>query len=195
MKKDQMCAYNEQMSLLMSLALDGLLDDDEQHRLDRHLAGCAMCQAEWQAMQRVSTLLEEEPMLGPPLGFALRIERRLAARAKPRRRMFGGLAMLTSSVSLAVLTVAVVAVITLGLVAWPWLSSLPSVQERAGAVSQVASGIGLMGKGMSLFLGDLLLRYGAVAVFVIGTGLVLLAAVSTWLLIKRPGGYRPNGYA
>jgi hypothetical protein len=146
-------------------------------------------------MQQVSALFEGEPMVGPPLGFAVRVERRLEQKDKKRRRTFGGVALLTSSLSLAGVTVGVVVLIVVGLIGWKWLGTLPAVQQGTSAVTQVASGMGLVGKGASLFLGDLLLRIGPPAIILIGIGLVVLVGFWTWLFIKRPGGHRRNGFA
>jgi anti-sigma factor RsiW len=189
------CKQNEQMSELMSMALDGLLDAADQGRLQRHLATCSVCRSEWEALQQVSALFEGSQMIGPPLGFAIRVERRLEQKTVKRRRTFGGVALLTSSLSLVGVTVATVALIVVGLVAWNWLGKLPAVQQGTSAVSQVASGMGLVGKGASLFLGDLLLRFGPALIILIGIGLVVLAGLWIWLFIRRPGGYHRNGYA
>jgi len=189
------CEHGEQMTALMSLMLDGLLEDPDRHRLDKHLASCAACRSEWEAMQQVSVLFEHSAMVGPPLGFAIRVERRLEAQAKKRRQLFGGLALVTSSLSLAGVTAVVVLALVLGIMAWNRFDSSPAVQQGTHTVSQVASGMGLVGKGASLFLGDLLLRYGAPLVLVLGIGLVVLVAVGAWLVIKRPGSRHPNGYA
>jgi predicted anti-sigma-YlaC factor YlaD len=188
------CEHNQQISALMSLALDGLLDAGDQRRLQQHLAGCPACQAEWQAMQQVSALFEESSMVGPPLGFAIRVERRLGEKTKVQRRVFGGMAVFTSSLSLAGITVAALVAIVLGVVAWQWFGSLSAVQQGSSAVSQVASGVGLMGKGASLFLKDLLLRYGLPLVFLIGAGLAFLFGIWAWLFSKRPSNFHRNGY-
>jgi hypothetical protein len=63
------------------------------------------------------------------------------------------------------------------------------------AITKLASGMGLLGKGASLFLGDLLSRYGPPLVLLLAIGLMLLAGVWIWLLIRRPGGSHRNGYA
>lgn len=194
MSEMEACKHGEQSTVLMSLALDGLLNAEGQQRLERHLASCPTCQAEWEAMCQVSALFEQSPLVGPPLGFAIRVERRLAEKSKKRRRVFGGVALLTGSLSLAGVTVAAVALIILGVVAWPWLSGLPSVAQGTSAVSNVASSMALMGRGASLFLGDLLLRYGAPLVALLGVGLAVLAGVWAWLVVKRPGNSRHNGY-
>jgi hypothetical protein len=189
------CKSSENITELMSLSLDGLLDDKGERQLQDHLDSCSQCQAEWVAMQQVSALLESDPMVGPPLGFAVRVERKLEEKTKMRRRAFGGIAVLTGSLSLAGVTVAVAALIVMGLLAWQNLGLMPDVQQGTRAVSQVASGMGLIGKGASLFLLDLLSRYGPPLVLFVGIGLVFFAGLWAWLFIKRPGDSHHNGYA
>jgi anti-sigma factor RsiW len=189
----EQCEREQQVTEMMSLALDGLLDEAGRQRLQQHLDTCPACRAEWQAMQAVSTLFERSALVGPPLGFAVRVERRLESKQKKRRRTFGGVAVLTSSLSLAGVTVAAVCLVVLGIVAWQWLGDLQSVQVGMEAASQVASGMGLVGKGASLFLGDLLLRYGAPLLFALGAGVAVLVGLWTWLFVRRPKSPQ-NGY-
>jgi predicted anti-sigma-YlaC factor YlaD len=186
--------HDEQMSMLMSLSLDGLLSKEEQQRLETHLAGCPGCRAEWQAMQQVSAMFERSAMVGPPLGFAIRVERKLAEKNKKRRRLFGGVAVFTGSVSLAGITMAAVLFVIVAAVAWHWIGALPSVQQGTSAILQVASGMGLLGKGASLFLGDMLLRYGLILVVGLGIGLLVLAGLWLWLFVMGPGRSHRNGY-
>ena len=194
MDEQSECKRSEQMSMLMSLALDGMLDRDGQYRMEQHLTVCPACQAGWAAMQQVSALFEAEPMTGPPLGFAVRVERRLEEKARQRRRVFGGVAVVTSWLYLAGLTVAAVALILIGVAGWQWLGSLPGLQQGISAASQLASGVGLMGRGATLFLGDLLQRFGPPLVIVLTIGLTVLVGTWTWLFVKRPGKSQRNGY-
>jgi predicted anti-sigma-YlaC factor YlaD len=189
------CEQDERISELMSLALDGLLNADAERDLHRHLAACPTCQAEWRAMQQLSALFQQSPAAGPPLGFAIRVDRRLAEQENKRRqKTFGGLALLTGSLSLAGVTAAAVILIVVGLLVWHAFGSVPAVQEGAGAVSQVAEGMGLVGKGATLFLKDLLLRYGPPLLILVGIGLAFLAGIWAWLYSKRPGRSHHNGY-
>lgn len=185
------CEHSEKMTMLMSLALDGLLDVDDDQILQRHLATCSACQAEWDGMKLVSVLFEQEPMTGPPLGFAIRVDRKLEEKARQRRRVFGGVAVLTSSLSLAAVTVGTLVVVFL---AWQWFGSLPSFAQGTGILSQAVSGIGLMGKGVSLFLRDYLVRYGPPIVSLLALGLASLVGVWTWVFTRRPGRSHGNGY-
>ena len=186
--------HDEEMTMLMSLALDELLGEKDRQRLEQHLQTCPACRAEWEAMQAVSALFTDSPMAGPPLGFAVRVERKLAEKERKRRQTFGGLAVLTSSLSLAGLTVAVACLIVVAILAWQGVGPLSSLQEETSAVSQVATGMGLVGKVASLFLGDLLLRYGSLFVFALGFGIVILGALWTWLFLRRPRNQQHNGY-
>lgn len=195
MERLKECAQGERMTALMSLALDGMLDSSDRQRLEQHMKTCVACRTEWQAMAKVAVLFEDSTAVGPPLGFAVRVERRLEDQAKKKRRTFGGLAVATGSLSLIGATVAAVLILVLGIAAWRWFDTSPSIQEGTQTLTQVASGVGLMGKGASLFLGDLLLRYGAPLVLVLGVGLLVLLGVWAWLLVKRPGGTRHNGFA
>lgn len=195
MERLEECAQGERMTALMSLALDGLLNSPDRQRMEQHMKTCATCQAEWEAMVQVAALFESSPEVGPPLGFAVRVERRLTEKAKKKRRAFGGLAVVTSSLSLIGATVAALLLIVFGVVAWRWIDSSPSIQQGTHTLSQVASGVGLMGKGASLFLGDLLLRYGAPLVILLAVGLAVLVGVWAWLVVKRPGSTHHNGLA
>jgi len=186
--------HDEQMTALMSLALDGLLDEQDHRRLEQHLDVCPSCRGEWEAMNEISKLFESSPMVGPPLGFAIRVERRLAERQRRRQRIFGGMAVVTSGLSLAGLTVGALVLLVAAVVAWLSLGDLPSVQQGTSAALQVASGTGLLAKGASLFLGDLLARYAAPLILGLGFALVLLAGLWLWLWSKRPGNPNGNGY-
>jgi len=186
--------HGEEMTALMSLALDGLLENSDRQRLEEHVATCAACQQEWEAMQQISALFQASPQVGPSLGFATRVERRLGEQTRQRRQLFGGLALLGSSLSLAGVTVISLVVFGLGIAAWRWFDTAPAAQQGTEAVSQVVSGMGLLGRGASLFLGDLLLQYGAPLVLVLGLSLAVLVAMWVWLYRKHPDGKRDNGY-
>lgn len=185
------CPHYEQSSLMMSLALDGLLDGEAQGNLQRHLSACPVCLAEWKTLSMVSTWLDSADMVGPPLGFAVRVQRRLEERERTRKRAFEGVAVLTGSLSLAGATVAVVALAILGLIAWPWLGAQATVQQGSSAVSQVASGFGLVGKGATLFLKDAFVSYGFPILLIAALVLIVLSSIWVWLYTRRPG----NGVA
>ena len=186
--------HDEQMTALMSLALDGLLDEQDHRRLEQHLDVCPGCRGEWEAMNEVSKLFESSPMVGPPLLPFGQAALHADGKTQRRRRIFGGMAVVTSGLSLAGLTVGALVLLVAAVVAWLSLGDLPSVQQGTSAALQVASGTGLLAKGASLFLGDLLARYAAPLILGLGFALVLLAGLWLWLWSRRPGNPNGNGY-
>lgn len=76
----------------MALALDGLLEKGEEAPMWAHIRSCAVCREEWEALQRLSSLLTSLPMASPPPGFARAIDQRLA-RLEARRRILGSLTL------------------------------------------------------------------------------------------------------
>lgn len=194
--KEPICEQAEQMTVWMSLALDDLLNSNDRQKLEQHLAGCSVCQTMWQAMQQVSAWLQTSSMVDPPVGFASRVERRLAERERAKKRTqqeISRVPLLTGTLSLAVITLSVLLIVTLGVVAWHWLNTLPAVQQGTDLIAQVASGVGLLGKGLSLFLGELL-RYVTALVFLLTVGLIILVGLWVWMFIKGPKDIRRNGY-
>ncbi len=193
--KEPVCVHAEQMTAWMSLALDDLLEVEDAKRLQDHLAVCSVCRSTWQAMQQVSALFETAPLVDPPVSFASRVERRLAYRARAKKgaqRELGKVPLLAGSLSLAVITLSVVVILTLGVVVWHWRDTLPAVQQGTEFIVQVASGVGLLGKGLSLFLGELL-TYVAPFAFLLTVGLAVLIALWGWFLLKEPRDIRRNG--
>ena len=96
------------ISLLMSLALDQSLTEVEARGLEDHLKRCPTCQEEWEAMQRVSRLFTDAPLMGPPASFAGRVMQRLAQRQAHRRRFLIGAALLVICLSLGALALPVI---------------------------------------------------------------------------------------
>lgn len=185
--------HDEGMTALMSLALDGLLEEQDRRRLEQHLDVCPSCRAEWEAIREIGALFKGSPLVGPPLGFAIRVERRLAEGDRRRRRLFGGMAVVTSGLSLAGLTVGALVLLAAAVVVWLSLGDAPSVQQGTSAALQVASGAGLLAKGASFFLGDLLARYAAPLVLGLGFALAILASLWLWLWNRRPRNSNGNG--
>jgi anti-sigma factor ChrR (cupin superfamily) len=84
--------------LLVALALDDL-PTSESAGLSRHLAGCARCTAEYDAISRsVDTALAAAPAQAPPAGFESRV---LAQLGRPQPRRTSWLVAAAASVALA----------------------------------------------------------------------------------------------
>ena len=87
----------------MSLAQDGLLNGIESRRLHEHLATCAECKAQWQAMMVVSHIFHAAPVVGPSPGFMLRLQAKMAYRQEQRRRAMVVLLLAVGAVALLIL--------------------------------------------------------------------------------------------
>lgn len=81
---------HDEYSLLMSLALDNLLDAQEAHQLQTHLSTCEPCNQQWQTWQAIDRQFQVAPMLSPPVDFVQRVGTRLE-RAEKRRETRVGL--------------------------------------------------------------------------------------------------------
>jgi anti-sigma factor RsiW len=80
---------HEEYGWLMSLALDHLLDDDEERDLHVHLATCEPCSQQWQLWQRVDQQFTMPPILMPPVDLAAQVEARINATEQRREFRVG----------------------------------------------------------------------------------------------------------
>jgi Putative zinc-finger len=71
----------------LSAALDGMLTTNEQAALDAHLAGCASCTRELEALRQVRMMLRALPQPAPPRSFLLPMEGELNAQRVPARQV------------------------------------------------------------------------------------------------------------
>ncbi len=86
-------------ALLMSLALDDLLDDEQQREFEYDLATYPLLAERWSLWQKVDQKLLEEPYVEPPQDFAQTFKMRLVQQER-RRRLWFGLAVGSLSVTL-----------------------------------------------------------------------------------------------
>ncbi|MBN1810609.1 MAG: zf-HC2 domain-containing protein [Anaerolineae bacterium] len=96
----------KQASEMMSLRLDGRLDNAQVALLDAHLAECQACQAEWQSLQALDSLLASAATLEAPVRVRVQVMTRLERRDKARRAIIGGTALTLGTVALALLLMA-----------------------------------------------------------------------------------------
>lgn len=179
----------QDVGLLISLALDQNLTQSEARGLEEHLRRCPTCQKEWEAMQRVSRLFTDAPLMGPPAGFANRVMQRLAQRQARRRRLLAGAALLVVSLSL-------------GALALPWIvgwltmlwqvitepSLLSHGAKLAAQLLNLAESVGgacwLIITAVSSYLSQPVL---------LGYSFLVLALITLWirLVAGHRGGYQP----
>lgn len=91
----------EEFSLLMSLALDDLLDEEESQRFDELLAKYSAFAEEWQSWQELDRSFKLTPSVAPPASFVHDVEMRLLQQER-RRRLFWGIGLGTLVVLLCV---------------------------------------------------------------------------------------------
>jgi predicted anti-sigma-YlaC factor YlaD len=174
----------------MSLKLDGLLNQEQERALQAHLATCAACRAEWAAMQFISCLLEEQPVVPAPPGFVARMERRLRAeRAARRRGVMGAAALVLGALSLVTVGLSSLA----GFVVWLWpLLKQPSLWDTAAGWLSRAADVGLaVGNAVALLLGSLFNTAGGPILLVYILAVLLLTALWSRLVFRRVRAYRP----
>jgi anti-sigma factor RsiW len=110
--------------LLMSLALDGLLDGEEEERLQARVAQDAALAATWRQWQRMDTFFHAASRAEPAPGFTARFEAKLEARTR-RERVRSGIVYAVAGA--VVWIAALAAVLLLGRFVWvnqaEWVSS------------------------------------------------------------------------
>jgi anti-sigma factor RsiW len=118
-----------EMTLMMSLALDGMLSPEEQGAFEAHLRTCPDCQARWTRWRQVDALLAAGPVLSPSPGFSARVLKRLRRRGQHQQRLLGGVLLLGGSLS--VWGMVLLALVTAALL---WTVSDPSVAIHGAQV-------------------------------------------------------------
>ena len=75
--------------MLISLALDGMLDSEEKKQLDGHLDQCSGCRAQWVLWQAIDDRLRAAPVPVPAPGFSRSVAQRLAQQERLRNLRIG----------------------------------------------------------------------------------------------------------
>ncbi len=170
-------------SELMSLALDGMLNDGEQQRLDQHMAACPGCQATWSSWQRISHVLTAEPFAGPPQGFALRFDNVLQRQEERHERVLAGWVLAGG-------TLVVLSLIMLGtaLTTALWMALTPNVR------GELVDTLGFAGQFAALVFQNLAaVRDGVAALLpdpmiMLAVALALVLAGAAWVGLVFFGG-------
>ena len=112
--------------VMISLSLDGLLDEAEQQELDLHLANCPTCTDLQTRMGQIDVMFKQPVMVAPPVDFTAGVMARIDSYETSRRWtpwLIGVLAVVSVIAALSVATP--ILVLTLGL--WRALLTLPVV--------------------------------------------------------------------
>ncbi len=173
----------------MSLKLDALLSQEQERALQAHLAVCTACRAEWEALQVVSHLLDDQPMVPAPPGFVARVEHHLAReRAARQRGVMGAAALVLGALLMATLGLSSLAGIVIQL--WPLLSQPSLWDGLMGWFSQVAN-VGLaIGDAIALLLSSLFSRAGGPFLLVYMLAMLLLTVLCSRMVLRRVRAHR-----
>jgi len=133
-----------EMTLLMSLSLDGMLSIEEQRALEGHLHDCDECREEWVSWQQVDALLGSDRVLSPAPGFRAGVLEQLERRGKSHRRLLGRALLVGGSLSVwGMVTLSAVVAALL------WMVSDPSMAGYfAHVLTQLLSAGGLLVKAL-----------------------------------------------
>jgi predicted anti-sigma-YlaC factor YlaD len=179
----------QDISLLMSLALDQSLTQVEARDLEDHLKRCPTCQEEWKAMQRVSRLFAAAPLMEPSAGFADRVMQRLAQRQARRRTLVAGAALLVICLSLGAL--ALPGIVTWLAMLWQVITE-PALWSHgvklAAQLLNLAESVG----GACWLIITVLPSYLSQS-FLLGYSFLALTLTALWirLVAGRRNGYQP----
>lgn len=172
-------ADHAEMTLMMSLALDGMLSSEEQGAFEAHLRTCPDCRTEWTRWRQVDALLAAGPVLLPSPGFSARVLERVSRRGQHQRRLLGGALLLGASLSVwGMVLLALVAAALL------WTVSDPSVAiHGAQVLSHLLVAGGLLVKAVRLGLGSIVSP--SALPWLVGYACVVLAMTAVWVRLVR----------
>lgn len=101
----------EEFTILMSLALDNLLDSEERTTFDAYLASYPTLADEWLEWQALDAALDATPSVAPPVNFLANFETRLAQKER-RRHLWWGVGF--GAVAVVLWAAAIIGVASLG---------------------------------------------------------------------------------
>ena len=140
-------------------------------------------------MQRISCLLADAPLMGPPPGFADRVMQRLARRQARRRRLLAGAALLVVCMSLGAL--ALPGLVRWLALLWQVITEPSLLSHGARLTAQLLNVAEALGRACWLVATALSSSLNQPAL--LGYSLLVLALTALWihLVAGRRGGYQP----
>jgi len=169
------------MTLMMSLALDGMLSPQERAAFEAHLRACPDCQAEWARWRRVDRMLAQAPMLSPAPGFSARVLERVSHRGRRQQRLVRGALLLGGSLSVWGLVL-----LALAMLALLWVMRTPPVVVHCVRVLlQMMTAGGLLLKAMRLWLESVTSPSALPLLVIYACVMLMLTALWGWLVRGR----------
>lgn len=172
----------EEFALLMSLALDDLLDADEQQRFDALLSRYPELAEEWEDWRAIDVQLASLPHACPAPGFAGRFEARLAAEESYQQRWVLGLSL---AATLVTMTVVMVSLISTG--ASAFLAQSVWIGEQ---VHNLAYALALVDRWLNTLVTTALVMLGTPQARMAGMAytVVMMAMIFVWVQLVRRSG-------
>lgn len=93
----------EEVTAIMSDALDDRLDKEAWQQLQTHIERCQACWSTWAAFKEVDTMLKAAPLVAPPAGFAKRATQSAVAAQRRRTWLFSTIALTFGGILIAFL--------------------------------------------------------------------------------------------
>ena len=167
----------------VSLYLDGLLDPEQVKYLQQHLAQNETCRMQWEAMHRISSLLQSEPLASPGPGFAGRVTARLQERDVRRKRARSGLRLLVGYAGVGGVVAGVFAFLFVLL--WQPLIRVVFLRVIVPSGSRAVSFLSVLGRALYAAARDLLTR--PTWFLLLGYAVAALGLAALWTcVVVRP---------
>lgn len=109
---------------LISLSLDGLLTEDEQSALERHLQSCAACTCVWEQMRLVDCMFKAQPEAVPSFDFKARVMARVSGYEK-RKHLYPWVTLALTAVLLMAMMSILLPILFFGLGLYRGLFDVP----------------------------------------------------------------------
>jgi predicted anti-sigma-YlaC factor YlaD len=165
--------------LMISLALDGELDEAGRATLEQHVKNCAVCADMWEQMTLLDTMFGNTQQATPMPDFTANVMARVEVYETRRRWLPWFVALLTGSSLIAALSIALpILLLTLGVqgIVGQWtfvdVALMRAVQAFAFVMDGVLLAVELLGDWLTFLYGE------PVALAVV---LAALTLASTWI--------------
>lgn len=175
----------EEVTEIMSDALDDRLDEEAWQQLQNHIQACQACWNTWAAFKEVDTMLRAAPLVAPPVGFARRVTQAAVSAQRRRTWLFSIIALTVGGMLIAFL-MSLAALAQSG--ALYYMLALPTMPELletffAGLVA-IAEGLVVMADALrQVLLGPLF--WPAAIAFILSWVFVLTAGLFGRRLVVR----------
>jgi anti-sigma factor RsiW len=169
----------EEFCLLMSMALDELLDSDEQADFDSYLATYPTLAEEWQDWQALDIQLSSTPSVAPPTEFMLNFEVRLLQHER-RRRLWWGMAF--GSMAVVLWVAVLVGVASLG--AFVLFGQPAWLTQAVHSLAYVSASFGTWVTAVGTAFGSVMSTQQAASLAMVYM-LMSIAMVASWIYFLR----------